>query len=270
MVSLNPLNKKIDTAPIMDVNDKYTSIMNSISHEIRTQMNSIDSLAFLLKDDSLDETKKNDLINHIHLISKQLITMFENFTELEYGVNKNIEENEEKCSITSLLAPLFDEFRAHLIKCGKHKVELVNEIQNTNMHEVIINKINVYKIFRCLFLNSLQNTEFGYIKIGFYKKNNEYLTFYLRDSGNGYEKTKELLYSKDIKSSLKQYNDLYAVINIFLAKKLIHALHGIVEINNNGTNGTEVYFTIPIKNADKPKLPFYKYLSSIFLGHDKN
>jgi len=226
-------------------------------------MNSIVSLAFLLKDNSLDETKKNDLVNHINLISKHLITLFENFAELECGANKNIKEEEEKCSASNLLVPLFDEFRAHLITDGKQRIELINEIQNTNLYQVIINKTNVYKIFRCLFFNALHNTEFGYIKIGFNKKNNEYLTFYVRDSGSGYEKTKEFIDSKDIKSSLEQFNDLYAAVNIFLAKKLIYASHGVVEINNNGANGSEVYFTIPVKNIDKPKPSIFKFLNSM-------
>ena len=255
---LKYLDDENDVASKIDFG-KYSSIMNGISHEMRTQMNSVVSLAFLLRDNSLDENKKNELINHIHLTCKQLITVFENFAELEFGIYKNIEKEEEKCCVDNMLAPLFDELRAFLITGEKQKIELINEIQNTNIHEVIINKTNVYKILRCLFFNSLQNTEYGYIKIGFYKKINDHLTFYVRDSGNGYEKTRILLQSKDIKSSFEQVNDLYSVINIFLAKKLVDALHGVIEINQNGTNGSEVYFTIPIKSIDKPKLSLFRY-----------
>ena len=257
---LKYLDDKNDIASKIDVR-RYSSIMSYISHEMRTQMNSIVSLSFLLKDKSIDESKKEDLVNYIHLTCKQLTTVFENFTELEFVTIKNIEKEEEKCRITNLLAPLFDELRVFLVTSGKQKIELINETQNVELHEAVINKANIYKILRYLFNNSLQNTEYGYIKIGFFMKDNKSLTFYIRDSGNGYEKTKEFINSNDIESSLNQFNDLYSAINIFLAKKLIHALNGVIEIKHNGTDGTEVYFTIPIKNVDGPKPSLYKYFN---------
>jgi len=255
-----------NTVSEVDTKSKYSSIMSCMSHEIRTQMNSITSLAFLLKDNSLNESKKNELVNNIHTTCNQLITVFENFTELEYGTNENIEDEEEKCYVHDLLAPLFDEFRSYLIIDEKQEIELINEIQNTNLDEVIINKNNVYKIFRCLFLNSLYNTEFGYIRIGLYEKNNKHLTFYISDSGNNYEKIKKLLDFKEINSSYKQLNDLYSAINIFLAKKFIQALHGVVEISHNGANGTKIDFTIPIKKVIKPKPSFYRYFKQYYKG----
>ena len=253
------INNKDNTVPEIG---KYSPIMRSMSHEMRTHMTSIVSLAFLLKD-NFSEAKKNELFNYIHQTCKQLIIVFENFAELEYSDSRNIKKEEEKCSITNFLAPLFDEFRAHLITGGKQRVELINEIQNIDLHEVIIDKTNVYKILRCLFFNSFHNTEFGYIKIGFYIKNDGNMTFYVRDSGNSYEKTREFLNSKDINSSLNLFKDFYSAVNIFLAKKLVQALHGVIDINYNGTDGSEVYFTIPIKNIDTPKPSLYKYFKNL-------
>ena len=242
-----------------DINDKDSSIMRDMAHEIRTQMNSIVSLSFLLKDNSLNEIKKNDLVNHIHMTCRQLITVFENFSELESNIDKNIKKEEERCNIANLFTPLFDEFRSLLITSGKKGIELIHEIQGSSLHEVIINKGVVSKIIYCLFSNSLQNTEYGYIKIGFYKST-KYLTFYVLDTGNGYAKTKEFFTSEDIKSSLEQFNDLYSAINIFLAKKFVHALNGSVEIKYNGANGSGTYFTIPVReDVIKSQSFFSKY-----------
>ena len=246
-------------AAIIDVK---SSIMSGMSHEMRTQMNSIISLAFLLKDSSLNEVKKNDLVNHIHMTCKQMITVFENFTELEFSINKNTETEEEKCSVIDLLAMQFEEFRTLLISSGKQGIELINEIPNIDLSEIIISKTNVHKILRCLYNNALHNTEFGYIKIGF-SKNNSQLTFYVLDSGNAYEKTNKFFQSNDIKSSLELFNDLYSAVNISLAKKLIYSLNGSIDIKSNGANGSGVYFTIPVKNSAMPKSSFYKFVNSI-------
>jgi len=38
-------------------------------------------------------------------------------------------------------------------------------------------------------------------------------------------------------------------------------LHGVIEIKHNGADGSEVSFTIPVKNVDKPKPTLYKFFN---------
>ena len=240
----------------------HTSVLNGMSHELRTQMNAIVSFAFLLKDSSLKEPERENFINQIYLTCEKLISLFENYLESAIA-DTGISKNEEKtCNINHLLNSLIAEFREILQKGGKDDIELIAETQFSDSEEVDIDRTRIYRILRCLFQNSVQNTDSGYIKIGYYQ-NDKVITFYVLDSGQGFSKTKEFLHTNDLTDSLSQYNDLTSAVNVTLAKKLISYLHGSFKITNNGTNGTGFYFSIPVKENAKNSITINKYVNSM-------
>jgi len=240
----------------------HTSVLNGMSHEMRTQMNAIVSLAFLLKDNSIKEPEREDFINQIYLTCEQLIALFENYLEsaiVDTGTSKN---EESVCRLNNLLDSLFAEFREILIKGGRNSTELVEETQFSDSNEVIIDTTRVARILRCLFHNSIQNTISGYIKIGYYLSESN-VTFYVLDSGQGFSKTKEFLQTNNLTDSLSQYPDLTSAVNITLAKKLIQFLHGSYTISCNGTNGTGIHFTLPVKLHAKSDITKNKHVNSM-------
>lgn len=240
----------------------HTSVLNGMSHEMRTQMNSIVSLAFLLKDNSLIGPERDEFINQIYLTCEQMIALFENYLEsaiVDTAITKNDEIN---CSQNNLLDNLFSEFRELLRKGGKNDIELVTETQFSASHDIYIDKTRVYRILRCLFQNAVQNTDSGYIKIGYFSSENE-VTFYVLDSGQGFLKTREFLHTNNLTDSLSQHQDLSSAVNITLAKKLIHFLRGSYSIKCNGTSGTGIYFSIPVRLHQKNEITINKYVNSM-------
>jgi len=237
-------------------------VLNGMSHEMRTQMNAIVSFAFLLKNSSFKEPEKEEFLNHIYLTCEHLISLFENYLEsaiVDSGASKN---DEVSCNLNNVIDGLISEFREILRKGGKENIELVTETQGSDLHEIYIDKTRVYRILRCLFQNSIQNTNSGYIKIGYYISNNE-VAFYVLDSGQGFSKTKEFLHTNDLTDSLSQYQDLSSAVNISLAKKLIQFLRGSYSIKCNGTSGTGIYFSIPVRVQAKSDMIINKYVKSM-------
>jgi K+-sensing histidine kinase KdpD len=240
----------------------HTSVLSGMSHEMRTQMNSIVSLAFLLKDNSLIGPVRDEFINQIYCTCEQMIALFENYLEsaiVDTGVSKN---DEIICNQNNLLDSLFSEFREILRKGGKDDIELVTETQFSESFDFFIDKARIYRILRCLFQNSIQNTDSGYIKIGYFSSLNE-VTFYVLDSGQGFLKTKEFLHTINLTDSLSQHQDLSSAVNIALAKKLIQFLRGSYSIKCNGTSGTGIYFSIPVRVHPKTEIPLNKYVNSM-------
>jgi K+-sensing histidine kinase KdpD len=240
----------------------HTSVLNGMSHEMRTQMNSIVSLAFLLKDNSLIGPERDEFINQIYLTCEQMIALFENYLEsaiVDTAISKN---DEISCSQNNLLDNLFSEFRELLRKGGKDDIELVTETQFSASHDIYIDKTRVYRILRCLFQNAVQNTDSGYIKIGYFSSENE-VTFYVLDSGQGFLKTREFLHTNNLTDSLSQHQDLSSAVNITLAKKLIQFLRGSYSIKCNGTSGTGIYFSVPVRLHQKNEITINKYVNSM-------
>jgi light-regulated signal transduction histidine kinase (bacteriophytochrome) len=141
-------------------------------------------------------------------------------------------------------------------------VELITEIPFTNSTEVFIDRNKLFRVIRSLFQNSIKNTKSGYIKIG-YHFNNDTITFYVLDSGQGYFKNREFLQSENLNESLTLYNDTYSAINISLAKKLIQLLGGAIWIEKNGLTGSGMYFSVPVTVAAKSSENINKYVNTM-------
>jgi signal transduction histidine kinase len=250
------LSKETVTNPFSKTIAFHTSVLNGMSHEIRTQMNAIVAFSFLLKERTLKEPEKEEFINQIYFTCEKLLSLFENYLEsaiLDTGGSNN---NEDACNMNNLLDLLISEFREILKRSGKENIELITEIQNSGTNEIFIDKNKIFRVLRSLFHNSLQHTNSGYIKIGYYNTDNE-ITFYVLDSGQGYSKTMDFLHTNDLSDSLGRYPDLTTALNISLAKKLIHVMHGSFNIRGNGTSGTGIYFSLPFK-ANVKKEPYQK------------
>ena len=237
-----------------------TSVLNGMSHEIRTHMNAIVAFSFLLKDSRLQDPEKEDFVNQIYFTCEKLISLFENFLETTLVDTGSSSSDEVTCNANNLLDLLFTEFREILRKSGKEEIELITEIQQSTGDEILIDQTKLFRILRCLFHNSLQNTNSGYIKIGYCLSDNE-VTFYVLDSGQGFSSTREFLHTNDLSGSLEKYQDLTSAVNISLAKKLIQFLHGSFNIRGNGAKGTGIYFSIPVKVHSRDNAPVNKFVN---------
>ena len=139
---------------------------------------------------------------------------------------------------------------------------MVTEIQFSNSTEVIIDKNKLYRVIRSLFQNSVKNTKSGYVKIGYFLRDDK-VNFYVLDSGQGYFKCKEFLNTEDLNESLILHNDTYTAINITLAKKLIQMLGGTIVVECNGLTGTGIYFSIPVKMVASSSININKYSNTM-------
>ena len=239
-----------------------TSVLNGMSHEIRTHMNAIVAFSFLLKDGKFKESEKNDFVNQIYFTCEKLISLFENFLETALVDTGSSNNDEVSCNSNNMLDLLFTEFREIIRKSSKEGLELITEIQRSSSDEIFIDKTKIFRILRCLFHNSLQHTNSGYIKIGYYNSINE-LTFYVLDSGQGFSCTREFLHTNDLSGSLEKFQDLTSAVNITLARKLIQFLDGSFNIRENGVSGSGIYFSIPIKVNSKENLPINKFVNNM-------
>lgn len=239
-----------------------TSVLNGMSHEIRTHMNAIVAFSFLLRDGKFKDPEKDDFVNQIYFTCEKLISLFENFLESALIDTGSSNIDELSCNPNNLLDLLFTEFREIIRKSNKENLELITEIQHFSSDEIFIDKTKIFRILRCLIHNSLQHTNSGYIKIGYYYSNDE-LTFYVLDSGQGFSCTREFLHTNDLSGSLEKYQDLTSAVNITLAKKLIQFLNGSFNIRENGVNGSGIYFSIPAKVYSKGNSPVSKYVNNM-------
>jgi signal transduction histidine kinase len=238
------------------------TVLTGISHEMRTHMNAIVAFSFLMKDTSCNNSDREEFSSQILGACEQLIGLFDSFLDSAIIDTGNSKTDSNICKLDSFLDDLLSEFREELRKEGHKDLELVTEIQFSNSTEVIIDKNKISRVIRSLFQNSIKNTNSGYVKIGYFLRDDK-VNFYVLDSGQGYFKCKEFLQTEDLNESLILHNDTYTAINITLAKKLIQMLGGTICVECNGLTGTGIYFSIPVKVVASSDININKYVNTM-------
>ena len=238
------------------------TVLTGMSHEMRTHMNAIVAFSYLMKDNDCKNSDREEFSTQILNSCEQLIGLFDSFLDSAIIDTGNSKSDSKIYKLDSFLDDLLSEFREELQKEGFKEIELVTEIQFSNSTEVIIDKNKIYRVIRSLFQNSIKNTKTGYIKIGYFLRD-EKVNFYILDSGQGYFKCKEFLQTEDLNESLLLHNDTYTAINITLAKKLIQMLDGTIFVECNGLTGTGIYFSIPVKVITSSNININKYLNTM-------
>ena len=238
------------------------AILKGMSHEMRTHMNAIVAFSFLMKENCRDSSEGEEFSNQILSSCDQLIQLFDSYLDsaiVEAGGSK---VELKICKLDHILDELISEFRDELKTIADKEVELISEIRLHNSSEVNIDKSKIYRIIRSLFKISIYNTNSGYIKIGYYTENDD-LTFYILDSGQGYFKCKEFIQDLDLNELVHKHNDPYTAINMTLAKNLIELLGGTIRIECNGLTGSGIYFTIPAKVVSNVAFNINNYVKTM-------
>jgi two-component system sensor histidine kinase/response regulator len=234
------------------------TILTGMSHEMRTHMNSIVAFSFLMNSGGCGDGERKEYSNQILKSCEQLMVLFDNFLDSAIIDTGNSSAEPRNCNIGIILDDLLSEFRVILKREDHRDLVLILENQANKQQEVLIDSNRISRVIRSLFQNALHNTKSGYIKIGYYFRDDN-VTFYVLDSGSGYQKCLEFLNSNNLNESLRLHDDTSSAINLTLARKLITLMEGKVWVESNGPAGTGMYFSIPVREANAPKVSLNHY-----------
>jgi K+-sensing histidine kinase KdpD len=237
------------------------SLIAGMSHEMRTHMNAIVAFSFLIKENGCNEDERTEYSNHIINSCEQLLLLFDNFLDSAIIDTGNSKADLKRCKLDNIIDDLLSEFRVIIKKAEHQNLELILENRYSDSAEIFIDINRVNRVIRNLFLNALENTSSGYIKIGYYFRDNK-VTFYVLDSGQGYFKCKEFLQSQNLNDYLTRQNDTYSTVSLILARKLVTLMGGTMWIESNGLTGCGLFFSVPVKKADNSENVLSDYIKS--------
>ena len=221
---------------------KRSDILAGVSHEVRTQMNAIVAFSYLMNNASYTAEEKKEFSEQILHSCEQLIGLFDNFLD-SAALEKDASQQEmSDCNANQTLENLTSEFRVLMRKSNKAHISLIQEDNlPANLH-ISLDVARISKIVQNLFINALENTVSGYIRFGCIFRDN-LITFYIKDSGQGFTKSKELLLSDNPEIFISDTQDTYSAMNLILARNLLRVLRGHIRVEPNEPLGTSVYVT---------------------------
>jgi len=228
-------------------------IIAGVSHEVRTQMNSIVAFSYLLNNTRFSEDERHEFSDQIISSCEQLIGLFENFFDTAVLESGSPKASLRETDAGKLFDSLTSDFRVLMRKKGKDNVILIQEDNLPDKLMLRIDKARTLRILSNLFRNALDSTFSGFIKVGC-TYDNEIITYYIKDSGQGFSNSSRLLLSDNPEIQYSDSQDTYSAMNLILARNLILALDGTVSVETNDAGGTSVFVSLPAKESSGLKI----------------
>jgi len=225
-----------------------SAFLANMSHEIRTPMNGILGFASLI----LVETEENipphvmqyaNIINDNSLMLLQLLDDIIDISKLESKQMKIVLEESNIDKILMDLYPVFNQLLREKRKVDK--VELI--LEQSDLKEIVfIDTIRIKQVITNLMSNAIKFTKSGSIKFGYERQNDNYIMFYVKDTGIGMEKK----YSNIIFERFRQIDEDKKMniggtgLGLSISKNLVELMGGKIWVESEPGIGSNFYFTI--------------------------
>ncbi len=248
--------------------DRLKSVfLANMSHEIRTPMNGIIGFSELLKDEDLEENKRNDYVDIIINSSNQLMQIIDDILEISRLETRRVKVKYSEISINSLMLEVFNLYNEKAktnntplyIKKGLSDVESVISTDTTKLRKIIYNLID----------NALRYTNEGFIELG-YERKGEKIEFYVQDTGIGVreEQLTSIFgrFNQGEKKLSQQKGGLG--IGLSIAKENTELLGGKIWVESVYGEGSRFIFTIPFSPVNSVDENF-RYENTVLIAEDE-
>ncbi len=225
-----------------------SAFLANMSHEIRTPMNGIIGFADMLRRPDKTEAQSNTYINIIYKSSNQLLKIINDILDISKLDSGQTFIKETKCFLNVILDELHTQFsKENSVDDGIDFI--INKTLSDEETFVITEERKLRQILSNLLNNAFKFTSSGFIEYGYHLIDNNFLEFYVQDSGIGIQKEKQEIIFERFRQVEETFTRKYGGTGLGLAisKGFVELMGGKIRMETEEDKGTTFYFTIPYK-----------------------
>ncbi|MCD4666044.1 MAG: response regulator, partial [Bacteroidales bacterium] len=235
-----------------------TAFLANMSHEIRTPVNAIIGFSDLLRDKNLNEKKQSQYLEYITGGGRTLLNLINDIIDISKIEAGQIRINKENCNLGTMMSELFSTFYEAKNKKGKNIVELrlITNLEYENL-AIKTDPFRLKQIFSNLLGNAIKFTDTGYIEFGYRFEKQDFLEFFVKDTGMGIPEDKlEIVFHRfrQVEESYTR-NQEGTGLGLSISRKLTELLGGEMWVESKSGEGATFYFTLPFEFA-QPDMEF--------------
>lgn len=223
-----------------------SAFLSNLSHEIRTPMNGILGFAELLKDEYLTNEEKYDYIKIIENSGNQLINILNDIIEISRIEARSIKINLVEFDINEMIDSLNSLFRIIIDK--KKSVNLIFKTHDSP-NIIVSDKTKIQQIISNLVDNAIKFTSIGSVEVGYRIENNNFIEFYVKDTGIGISKNDiDIIFQRFRQGSSSEEAKGGAGLGLSISKAYAELLGGEIRIESEIGVGSVFFVKIPLKS----------------------
>lgn len=242
---LELINEKLKNAyEKVEASDRFKStLINTISHEVRTPLNGILGFSEILAENTVSIEEKKLFLSKIYESSHRLIKTITDFIDISNLMAKSQSVVRKKLSPDLLIKQVVDDYSKISLQ---KKIPVIPDFQNEAEISLLSDSEILRKILSNLLDNALKFTHKGKVRIGF-KQENERLRFFIEDTGIGIAKDKIEEIFKAFVQEDSGYNRSFDGngLGLTIAQNFVELLEGTIWIESEKGVGTKVFFEVP-------------------------
>ncbi len=221
-----------------------SAFLANMSHEIRTPMNGILGFAELLKKPNLTGNEQQKYIRIIEKSGSRMLNIINDIidiSKIEVGLMK-LDINET--NINEQIEYIYTFFKPEVEAKG---MKLMFKTTLSSQEAIIkTDREKVYAILTNLVKNAIKYSKEGKIEIG-YKKKDEVLEFYVKDTGIGIPKDRqEAIFMRFIQADIADKMAHQGTgLGLSITRAYIEMLGGKIWVESEVEIGSNFYFTLP-------------------------
>jgi PAS domain S-box-containing protein len=231
-----------------------STFLATMSHELRTPLNAIIGFSDLAD----NERSKEEIIKFCQIIHKSgthllgIVNEVFDFTLIDTGEMKLYYEEHK---LKEIFDDLYQIIQKEQLTLHKEDIKLSYHMPESYQDVVFItDKQRFQQVFINLLKNALKFTDKGSIEFGFSALEEDYLQFFVKDSGIGIAKDKQDI----IFDIFRQADDSHTRkhdgvgLGLSISKKIISQMQGSIWVESTLGKGTNFYFKLPFNSQTLP------------------
>ena len=246
-------------------NRAKSNFLANMSHEIRTPLNGIIGFSDLLTKTDLDvhQAEYVSIVNESAVILMEIITDVLDFSKIESG---KLDLNIEQLDLLRLIHQVISIFKH---QANFQNIDLVLHINRNVPQFVFADSVRLKQILVNLIGNALKFTKKGSVKLTVTKMTSTDDTvssvhFSIKDTGIGIkaENQKKIFHSfvQEDLSTTRKFGG--TGLGLSISKQLLQLMNSKLLLHSTYGKGSDFYFTIDFKKADKKKVNAIPVLES--------